>query len=145
MRTLILWCVFICSSVFSFGQTINDSISIAHTDTITDNIKDDVEPVGRYKLYPTHNTYNFLRLDTATGLIWTVQWNTSYKNRFASYVNEKRLDLFSEQERIGRFELQKTENIWTFLLIDTIEGSVWQVQWGLDKKDNMILKIIEYW
>ena len=150
MKTLILFCLFICSSVFSFGQITNDSISIVHTDTIIDNIDDEIEQIeinyneliGRYKLYSTHNTYNFLKLDTKTGQIWKVQWHTSYNKRFETYVSREILaGPFRDQSAIGRFELQKTENIWTFLLLDTITGEVWQVQWGLDRKDNMLLKI----
>lgn len=37
--------------------------------------------VGRFKLYPTHNMYNFLLLDQNTGIVRQVQWSTKPENR----------------------------------------------------------------
>ena len=37
--------------------------------------------VGRFKLYPTQNMYNFLLLDQKTGLVRQVQWSTKPENR----------------------------------------------------------------
>ena len=35
---------------------------------------------GRFEMYPTTNVYNFLVLDTRTGDVFQVQWNTERKN-----------------------------------------------------------------
>ena len=35
---------------------------------------------------------------------------------------------------LRRFKLYPTQNIYTFLLLDTINGRTWQVQWSLDNK-----------
>lgn len=40
------------------------------------------EPIcGRFTLYPTKNTYNFILLDQIDGRCWQVQWNTEPSNR----------------------------------------------------------------
>lgn len=39
------------------------------------------------------------------------------------------------------YKLYKTENIYTFLRLDTSTGQIDQVQWALDKKDEGILSI----
>lgn len=36
----------------------------------------------RYRLFPTQNTWNFLKLDTITGRIWQVQWSMEPDDRF---------------------------------------------------------------
>ena len=36
---------------------------------------------GRFILYPTNNTYNFLLLDREDSRLWQVQWSTEAKNR----------------------------------------------------------------
>ena len=36
---------------------------------------------GRFKLYPTENTYNFIMVDVINGRTWQVQWNIDYDKR----------------------------------------------------------------
>ena len=36
---------------------------------------------GRFKLYPTENTYNFIMVDVIDGRTWQVQWNIDYDKR----------------------------------------------------------------
>ncbi len=40
-----------------------------------------MDNIGRFELYPTQNTYNFLLLDKKTGRIWQIQWSTESGNR----------------------------------------------------------------
>ena len=42
---------------------------------------DPLDNIGRFELYPTQNTYNFLLLDKKTGRIWQIQWSTETDNR----------------------------------------------------------------
>lgn len=42
---------------------------------------DEMVNVGRFELYPTQNTYNFLLLDQKSGRIWQIQWSTERNNR----------------------------------------------------------------
>lgn len=37
--------------------------------------------IGRYTLYPTQNTYNFILLDQIDGYTYQVQWSGDSKNR----------------------------------------------------------------
>ena len=41
----------------------------------------DVAQNGRFKLYPTENTYNFIMVDVIDGRTWQVQWNIDYDKR----------------------------------------------------------------
>ena len=38
-------------------------------------VAESASEVGRFKLSPTHNMYNFLLLDQITGQVWQVQWH----------------------------------------------------------------------
>lgn len=42
---------------------------------------DDLAKPGRFFLYPTENTYNFLLLDQEDGRVWQVQWNIDENKR----------------------------------------------------------------
>lgn len=41
---------------------------------------------GLFKLYPTQNYYNFLLINTSTGLVWQVQWNVDKDKRFRRLI-----------------------------------------------------------
>ena len=95
-----------------------------------------------YKLYPTENMLTFLELETFSGRIWQVQYSTKSPDyRFRSTLNSESL-IWDEQEGFaGRFELYKTQNMYNFILLDTFNGSTWQVQWSTEANDRMILPI----
>lgn len=42
--------------------------------------------IGQYKLYPTENMYNFLMVNTETGLTYQVQWNIDKDLRFVTLI-----------------------------------------------------------
>ena len=42
---------------------------------------------GRFKLYPTSNTYNFLLLDAENGRTWQVQWGFEKDERFVIEID----------------------------------------------------------
>ena len=46
-----------------------------------------------------------------------------------------------DQEVNDRFTLYPTQNIYTFILLDQIEGKTWQVQWSSDRENRAILPI----
>jgi hypothetical protein len=48
--------------------------------------KDD-EKNGRFFLYPTINTYNFILLDQIDGRAWQVQWSIEEKDRAVIRIN----------------------------------------------------------
>lgn len=97
-------------------------------------------PNASYRLYPTTNMWTFLKLNTEDGRIWQVQYSMVDENRFETYLNAFPLATGSDKKP-GRFTLYPTQNMWTFILLDTIKGSTWQVQWSLDADKRGILPI----
>ena len=87
-----------------------------------------------YEIYPTKNMYNFLKLNTSDGRITQVQYSIDKDEaRFECSLNSLPL-VDASQAQNGRFKLYPTQNMYTFLLLDTINGRTWQVQWSLDNK-----------
>lgn len=139
--------------VRSMAQTVTDSISVEHnicntidTDSILLSISEDVSSMslrelsmnperGRYKLYPTENVYNLLKLDTATGRLWQVQWSLNSNEEMTVSINSRSL---SYNEKIGTFELYPTQNMYQFILLDTTNGRTWHIQWGTNSKKRWI-------
>ena len=74
----------------------------------------------RYELYPTTNMWNFIKLDTQTGVMKMVQYTVK--------VN-------------GRFELHKTQNMYNYILLDKIDGRTWQVQWSFEENRRFVIPI----
>lgn len=93
-----------------------------------------------YRLFPTQNTYTFIKLDTRNGRMWQVQWYTESKSRFTTALSEISL-VNKEEEKNGRFTLYPTTNMYNFILLDQIEGKTWQVQWNNEEKDRMVIPI----
>ena len=46
-----------------------------------------------------------------------------------------------EEERDGRFTLYPTQNMWTFILLDQIDGRMWQVQWSMKEDSRFVIQI----
>jgi hypothetical protein len=96
----------------------------------------------RYELYKTQNMWTFIKLDTRTGKMWQIQYDTKGSNRFETYLNLLPL-VSKENESNGRFTLHSTENMWTFILLDQIDGRMWQVQWSMEAEKRGIIGQIE--
>lgn len=49
---------------------------------------DDMDPAinGRFELYPTNNSYNFVMIDTYVGTTYQVQWHTESNKRFRKLI-----------------------------------------------------------
>lgn len=47
----------------------------------------DEEKNGRFFLYPTTNTFNFILLDQIDGRAWQVQWNFDAEKRMVTRIN----------------------------------------------------------
>tara|TARA_B110000037_G_scaffold41614_1_gene51461 strand:+ start:226 stop:594 length:369 start_codon:yes stop_codon:yes gene_type:complete len=107
--------------------------------TLGMNAQEDIE---RYKLYPTTNMWTFLELDTATGLMWQIQYDVEGDKRFKSVLNDFEIaDGNIIKPIIGRFKLYPTQNTYNFILLDVVNGTVVQVQWGFD--DDIIRGIVD--
>lgn len=48
---------------------------------------DDVPYNGRFELYATNNSYNFVMIDTYTGTTYQVQWHTESSKRFRKFIH----------------------------------------------------------
>lgn len=92
-----------------------------------------------YRLYQTNNQWTFLKLDTRTGTIVHVQYSLE-GNSMQYDLNTMPLAM-GDDAKPGRFFLYPTENIFNFILLDQIDGRVWQVQWHIDKDKRGIWRI----
>jgi hypothetical protein len=102
----------------------------------------------RYQLYPTNNKWIFLELDTVYGIVSIVQYTLDdEKDRLkrSLSIQEMREGSFIKADEFipGRFELHKTDNMFNYILIDTIDGRTWQVQWSFDGKQDTIVPILQ--
>ena len=103
------------------------------------------EDIERYKLYPTDNINIHLKLDTQWGYVYMVQRRSNDVESMTIQIDEVRphvyrKEVISSEERfpIGRYKLYPTQNMWTFLLLDVIDGHTYQVQWGFDNESRFV-------
>lgn len=151
-KVLFLFCILSLSlSATAQKEMQRDSLGINDSDSITHYIASLLENIemriinngiredrkDRYKLYPTLNKYNFLKLNTQTGRIDQVQWSLDRDEEFSVSVNCENLSWSSG----SFFELYPTQNMYQFLLIDKSDGRMWHVQWGFKYKERWIRRI----
>lgn len=123
--------LFLLSAVtFSYAQTTSEvPIQIVSTDSAV-----------TYRLFSTINMYTFIKLDTRNGKMWQVQWsNKGNEYRFESTLSDIS-QVNKDEEKNGRFFLYPTTNIYTFILLDQIDGRAWQVQWGKED-ERLVIRI----
>ena len=89
----------------------------------------------RYKIYRTDNIYNLIKLDTATGKVWQVQYRMNSIESMVIAIDDNSLLWFWEDEIPGRYELYPTQNVNTFILLDTVMGYTYQVQCSIKGSD----------
>ena len=92
-----------------------------------------------YRLFSTRNMYTFIKLNTRNGQMWQIQWDIKNNQLETPLSLETRIS--NENEKNGRFFLHPTTNIYNFILLDQIDGRVWQVQWSNEAKDRMVIPI----
>ena len=99
-------------------------------------------PKSNYRLYMVKDMYRLIKLDTRTGQMEMIQWSPAPYNEeqqqvfINTYRERKRFPMSStklvskpEDAVPGRFTLHATSNMFNFILVDQIDGRVWQVQW----------------
>lgn len=140
MKKIIVLLIGLLVSTISFSQSKSQD---AQRDSILNEINEKLmvleypfSDIGRYKLYPTENIHILLKLDTATGVLKLLQWNLKESGEFEVFLNEK--DLSYGMHIKGRYELYPTKNMFQFILIDTLLGATWHVQWGTKKEEQWI-------
>lgn len=104
------------------------------------NGSDSIPSNANFRLFPTKNMWNFIKLDTRSGKMWQVQYSMKSNERFEAKLNSSSL-VYDEKESIDRFTLCPTQNTYTFLLLDQTDGRVWQVQWSFEAEERMVLRI----
>ena len=103
-------------------------------------IADQLHP--RFKMYKTENIYNLIKLDTATGALWQVQYGMNKSStRMEVELDETSLLYYWEEAIPGRFELYPTQNMYTFILLDTMLGYTYQVQWSTNPDQRFRARI----
>ena len=130
MKKLLLLCVFAVFTLIANAQT---DIRQTRPD-FTQN------PNATYRLFPTTNMWIFIKLNTADGRMWLVQYSTKAGNQLE--IPLSRIERAEESEKKdGRFTLYATQNMYNFILLDQIDGRVWQVQWSTEG-DNLVIPIL---
>ena len=125
----------IATSIINSTSTIDAEKSIkVHGEVLA-------KSTNRYKIYPTSNMYNFLKLDTKMGYIYRIQWSYDNNKRYETYVNYKSLVGDEDDWVNDRFEIYPTTNIYSFLLLDKIDGRVWHCYWSFESGGNGIQRI----
>jgi len=72
--------------------------------------------------------------------MWQVQWGTESRYQFETILSDiSRVN--KDEEKNGRFFLYPTTNVYNFVLLDQIDGRVWQVQWSTKANDKMVVPI----
>lgn len=96
---------------------------------------------AKFLLFPTQNYHIFLKLNTRTGEVSMVQFSIDGKEGEVKIKSFQYPLVTKEEETNGRFFLYPTTNIFNFLLIDQIDGRVWQVQWNFDEDKRFLTRI----
>ena len=131
MKTKFITLIFVLFATLSFAQSTSE-VPIQNIST-DNNVT--------YRLFSTRNMYTFIKLNTRNGQMWQVQWSTKGSDyRFETKLSETS-QVNKENEQDGRFFLYPTTNIYNFILLDQIDGRAWQVQWGNNEEDRIVVRI----
>ena len=77
-----------------------------------------------YKLYQTDNVHNQLKLNTKTGEVIQVQSDGQ------TFLLHEETTSFNDKP--NRYALYKTQNMWTYILLDKFSGKLWQCQYSVE-------------
>ena len=135
MKKIIISLIVVLTTITSVAQN-----QVIKNEGTPKDIAQKCQEVAVYRLFPTENMWTFIKLNTRNGKMWQVQYDVSGDNRFETYLNLVSL-VATEKEVNGRFLLYSTQNIYTFILLDQIEGNTWQVQWSLEPENRGIIPI----
>jgi hypothetical protein len=131
MKKIVLAIVFTIITLCSYAQAQKPLLDGQHSQTSS--------PFP-FRLYPTQNMWNFIKLDTRNGRIWQVQYGLKSEARFEIVLNGISLTS-SDKEENNRYALYPTQNFFSFILIDQLDGRTWQVQWSTEPENRGIFPI----
>ncbi len=140
MKRLLIIAVALCGiGISANAQTEKkDTLILSPRDSLIFQYADFIAEMSayqhpRFKLYKTDNIYNLIKLDTATGRLWQVQYGMNKSaDRMQVAIDDTSLVWDEDNLRAGRYELYPTNNTYTFILLDTERGYTYQVQWNTD-------------
>jgi len=87
-----------------------------------------------FKLYETENFHNQLKLNTATGEVYQIQDDGQ---KFLVHEATS-----PSNEKPNRYALFKTQNMWTFILLDKWTGLLWQCQFSVQGAEYIASVVI---
>jgi hypothetical protein len=126
--------------LFIFTFAVFSIIANAQTDVRQVRPDFSQSPNATYRLFPTSNMWIFIKLNTADGRLWLVQYSIKSGEQLEIPLSKsERVD--ENKKKDGRFTLYATQNMYNFLLLDQIDGRVWQVQWSTDGENNLVIPI----
>lgn len=131
MKKIILYLIFSLSTITLMAQTESKP---------TENEIGQINNAVHYRLFPTQNMWTFIKLNTRNGQMWQVQYSMESVGRMVTYLNNLPL-ITEDKEENDRFTLYPTQNVYTFILLDQIDGKTWQVQWSLDLESRVVIPI----
>ncbi len=104
-------------------------------------IKKQIVEIPVYQLFSTQNNWTFIKLDTRNGKMWQVQFGVDGENSRGERILNS-IGLVSEENEVkGRFTIYPTQNFYNFLLLDQIDGDVYQVQWSTNEDYRAVVRI----
>ena len=133
MKTKFFTLTFVLLTIVSFSQ--NQTIQ---TKTVQQKL---ISETTIFQLFPTQNYWTFIKLDTRSGKMWQVHFTIKDDGGQGELLLNSLSLVSKEKEVNGRFTLYPTENMYNFLLLDQIEGDVYQVQWSMEAKNRFIFPI----
>lgn len=97
-------------------------------------------PNALYRLFGTRNVFNLLLLNTRDGSLRKLQWDNKGLNTLNVPLAEcPGADV--PDSHPGRYTLQPTPNIWTFILLDQDTGNSWYVQWSVNDDNDFCVPV----
>ncbi len=69
--------------------------------------------------------------------MWQVQWGMESGYQYQTILSDIPR-VTKDEEKNGRFFLYPTTNVYNLILLDQIDGRVWQVQWSTEAKNRMV-------
>jgi hypothetical protein len=139
IKNFILTSFLTLTSICSYGQVEKDSLRTVQDIERKAEIIQLEAPI--YKLFPTQNTWASLKLDTRNGRIWQVHYSVSKEGYEGTLSINSNSLVLPEKEIIGRFNLYPTENMYTFILLDQINGNTYKVHWHNANDKRFIRRI----
>ena len=135
MKKLMILLIIVLTTLTSFAQE-KDNGGTLNSDTQNNKGYE----VVTYRLFPTQNMWTFIKLNTRNGQMWQVQYDVSGNSRLESNLSLIPL-VAKEGEKDGRFTLYITQNIYNFILLDQLDGRIWQVQWSTEAENRLVIPI----